>query len=253
MEDNTTKKRGLNRNILILILILPLVLVIGREIARGQLIAHMRAVDFADMAILAPLYAAILIYLWYYMWSHDAPKLLLAAFAVFGILFMYGHSMHVTANAINTFATEVRDYRAIIPDDLYRLIYFLDEQLSHALLFAAVTGLSGCWLIFDRLALARPILPQNAVLIVILGVLWGIVKAYSHIEARTVWLMFPMTFVLMVLWFYLWRQSQMPLRSYFWDRPFTTFVALMLFFGLLAMIAWGLIFNGFPQPSEIGL
>ncbi|MGB3715684.1 MAG: hypothetical protein WA996_14745, partial [Candidatus Promineifilaceae bacterium] len=73
--------------------------------------------------------------------------------------------MHVTGNAINTFATEVRDYRALLPDDLYRLIYFLDEQLSHAILFAAITGLIACWLIFDRLALAQPILPQSTALI----------------------------------------------------------------------------------------
>jgi len=161
--------------------------------------------------------------------------------------------MHATANAINTFATEVRDYRDILPDDLYRLIYFLDEELSHVLLFVAVTGLIGCWLIFDRLALARPILPQSGVLVVGLGLLWGVVKAYGHIEARTVWLMFPIVVVLMALWLYLWRRSLLSLKDYFWDRPFTTFVAVMLLFGLLAMIFWGLIFNGFPQPSELGL
>ncbi|MGB3717086.1 MAG: hypothetical protein WA996_21915, partial [Candidatus Promineifilaceae bacterium] len=35
--------------------------------------------------------------------------------------------------------------------------------------------------------------------IIALGVLWGIVKAYGHIEARTVWLMFPMVGFLIVL------------------------------------------------------
>lgn len=88
MEENPPKKGGVNRKLLILILVLPIFLLIGREIARGDLIAGMRAVDFADMVLLAPLYAAILIYLWYYMWTHKAPQLLLAAFAVFGILFM---------------------------------------------------------------------------------------------------------------------------------------------------------------------
>jgi hypothetical protein len=253
MEESEPKKGGFNRKLLILILILPIFLVIGREIARSELIAGMRAVDFADMILLAPLYTAILIYLWYYMWKHDAPQLLLVAFAISGILFMYGHSMHVTGNAINTFATEVRDYRDILPDDLYRLIYFLDEQLSHAILFAAITGLIACWLIFDRLALAEPILPQNTAVIIALGILWGIVNAYGHIEARTVWLMFPIVVVLMTLWLYLWRKSAMSLRSFFWDRPFTTFVAIMLIFGFLAMIAWGIIFNGYPQPSELGL
>jgi hypothetical protein len=253
MEDNETRRGGFNRRLLILVLILPIFLVVGREIARGELIAGMRAVDFADMVLLAPLYAAILIFLWYYMWKHQAPQLLLVAFAISGILFMYGHSMHFTGNAINTFATEVRDYRDLLPDDLYRLIYFLDEQLSHAILFTAITGLLACWLIFDRLALAPPILPQNTILIVTLGVLWGIVKAYGHIEARTVWLMFPIVVVLMTLWLYLWRVSAMPLRKYFWDRPFTTFVAIVLIFGFVAMIAWGIIFNGYPQPSELGL
>jgi len=136
---------------------------------------------------------------------------------------------------------------------LYRLIYFFDEQLSHALLFVATTGLLACWLIFDRLALAPPILPQNVVLIVTLGVLWGIVEAYGHIEAQTVWLMFPIVIVLMSLWLYLWRKSAMPLRRFFWDRPFTTFVVIMLIVGFLTLMAWGIFYDGFPQPSEIGL
>ncbi|HET6443491.1 MAG TPA: hypothetical protein VFI27_02835 [candidate division Zixibacteria bacterium] len=253
MSESSTKKPGRNRKLLVLVLILPVFLVVGREIARGELVAGMRAVDFADMILLAPLYAAVLIYLWGYMWKHESPQLLLVAFAVFGILFMYGHSMHVTGNAINTFATEIRDYGEIIPDDLYRLIYFFDEQLSHALLFVATTGLLACWLIFDRLALAPPILPQNVVLIVTLGVLWGIVEAYGHIEAQTVWLMFPIVIVLMSLWLYLWRKSAMQLRRFFWDRPFTTFVVIMLIVGFLTLMAWGIFYDGFPQPSEIGL
>ena len=252
-EDEAKQHRTDRRIIFILALALPFFLVVGRELVRGELIFYMRAVDFADIFILAPLYTIVLIFLWNYMWLHSPPKLLLAAFAIFGVQFMYGHAMHATANAINTLATEVRDYRDLLPDDLYQLIYFLDEELSHVLLFVAVTGLIGCWLIFDRMALAEPLFPRSAVLVVGLGLLWGIVKAYGHIEARTVWLMFPIALVLMALWYYLWRKSALSFRDYFWDRPFTTFVAIMLLFGISTLIIWGVIFNGFPQPSEIGL
>lgn len=159
--------------------------------------------------------------------------------------------MHATANAIDTFATEVRDYRHMMPEDLYQLIFFLDERLSHWLLFGTVTGLIACWLIFDRMAIASPILPRNLLLLLILGIIYGIVKAYGLIEARAVPLVIPMFIILMGLWFWYWRRSALSLTEYLRHRPFTTFVAIMSIFAVVTMVVWGIVFNGFPQPSEI--
>jgi hypothetical protein len=240
------------RWILVLMVVLPLAVWIGAELGTGRTIWYMRVADALDMAIIAPLYTAIMIFLWFRMLKAGAPTVLLVAFAVMSIIFMYGHAMHATANAINTFATEVRDYRDILPDDLYQLIYFLDERLSHIILFAAVTGLVGSWLAFDRLALAPPLLPGYALIILGMGVIYGFVQAYALIEARTVWLIFPMTIALAGLWLWYWRRSGLSFSGYFRDRPFTTFVALLCASCVVVMIVYGIVFDGFPQPSELG-
>lgn len=75
------------------------------------------------------------------------------------------------ANAINTFATEVRDYKEILPDDLYTLIFDLDDRLSHWILLAASIGLFGSWFIYDRMLISPPVFPKNRILIVLVGVI----------------------------------------------------------------------------------
>ena len=251
MPDNEEQKPRSARKLLILIGVLPVLLWIGREFVLGRTIWYFRAADLADMAILGPILMGVLLYLWFYMFRYGAPTRLLVVFAVLMIGFMWSHAMHATANSINTFATEVRDYRDVIPDDLYQLIFFLDERLSHWLLFGFTTGLLGCWLIFDQSELAPPIFPRNLILLFILGVIYGIVKAYGLIEARVIFMIIPSSIVLLGLWFWYWRRGGLSLSDYLRHRPFTTFVAIFSIFTVLTMIVWGIVFNGFPQPSEI--
>ena len=251
MTNSAEQKPRSPRKILIFIGVLPVMLWVGREFALGRTIWYFRVADLADMAILGPILMAILLYLLFYMLRHGASTQLVVVFAVFSIAFMWSHAMHATANAIDTFATEVRDYRHMMPEDLYQLIFFLDERLSHWLLFGTVTGLIACWLIFDRMAIASPILPRNLLLLLILGIIYGIVKAYGLIEARAVPLVIPMFIILMGLWFWYWRRSALSLTEYLRHRPFTTFVAIMSIFAVVTMVVWGIVFNGFPQPSEI--
>jgi hypothetical protein len=252
MSDDKRAKR--TRILLILfIILLPAALWLGREFLTGGLIMGMRAVDAADMAILTPIYIIILLFLWNYMEKHDAPRWLVVTFLVFAFIFLYGQAMHATGNAINTFATEVNDYKDQMPKDLYDLIFFLDERLSHLVLFVAVTGLIGCWFVWDQLALAPPLMPRLPLILIPMGLLYGMTKAYAVIEARMVWIIFPIVVVLMGMWLWYWRRSRRSLIKYAGHRPFTTFVAVMVFVAIAGMVFWWLYWGGFPQPSEVGL
>ena len=250
MAENPKAKKKSTSYLIILIAVLPILLWIGREIVHHRTIWYFRAADLADLIILAPLYLLILLFLFIYMWRYKAPTSLMITFIVFCFVFMYGHSMHFTANSINTFITEVRNYREILPADTYALVFFLDERLSHLILFAAVVGLIACWFIFDRMKLAPPVLPGNLPILIILGAAYGIVQAYALIEARMVYLTIPIFLIIMGLWIYLWRRSDLAFGKFVVDRPFTTFVTVMLITSVLAVGIYGLIFNEFPQPSE---
>jgi len=58
---------------------------------------------------------------------------------------MYGNAIHFSGDSVHSFINEVNDYEQKIPADLYRLIYFLDEDLGHWLLFASLFILIGFW------------------------------------------------------------------------------------------------------------
>jgi hypothetical protein len=253
MSEKKQESKRNTRLLLAVILILPFFLLIGREIAWGQTIGYFRVVDLADLFILAPLYTAILLYLWFRMQSYDAPRWLLLFFIIFVIIFMYGHAVHFTGNSLNTYISEVNDYKDQMPADVYDMIFYLDEEFSHILLFIGSTGLIAGWLMFDQLVKEPPVLPENVIFIAILAILYGIVQAYAIIEAQTVALAPLIILTLGGIWVWLWRKSGLGIWPFFRSRPFTMLVAIMLFGFISAIVVWGLIFQGFPQPSEMGL
>jgi len=251
-EDHSKRNRGA-RILLALVVILPFFLLLGREIVWGQTIGYFRVVDLADLFILAPIYLFILLYLWFRMQSYNAPKWLLVMFIIFIVIFMYGHAVHFTGNSLHTYITEVNDLEHQMPADVFDMIFFLDEEFSHWILFIGSTGLLASWLLFDQLTDAPPILPKNWIFITLLAVLYGIVQAYALIEARTLFLAIPITLTLAIIWGWLWRRSGKGFAAFFRSRPFTMLILIMLVAFVGAIIIWGLVFNGFPQPSEVGL
>lgn len=252
MPDSPRAKR--TRILLIAFLVLlPAALWLGREYLSGWLIAGMPAMNAADLVVLTPIYIAFLLTLWNTMQKYGAPRWLGASFLVLSMAFIYGQGMHTTGNAIDTFATEVSDYREILPKDLYSLSFFLDGRLSYLVLFAAVVGLVGCWYAWNQGALAPPLLPELPLILIPIGLLYGVTMAYAVLEAGMVWIIIPIVLLLMWMWLWFWRRSGRSLGGYAGHRPFTIFVAVMTLVAVAVLIGWGLYFGGFPQPSEVGL
>lgn len=253
MSETHSKRNRAATIILAVVVLLPFFLLLGREIVWGQTIGYFRVVDLADLFILAPIYLFILLFLWFRMQSYNAPRWLLILFIIFIVIFMYGHAVHFTGNSLHTYITEVNDLEHQMPADVFDMIFFLDEEFSHWILFIGSTGLLACWLLFDQLGDAPPILPRNRIFIALLAVLYGIVQAYALIEARTLYLGIPIVLTLGIIWGWLWRRSGMGFMVFFRSRPFTMLIAIMLVAFVGSILLWGLIFNGFPQPSEMGL
>ena len=251
-QETSQGKRCINW-FLVLLIAAPFTLLIAREFSRGGLIGYMRVADVGDLLLLSPLYAIILIYLLFYMARYGAPANIQIAFISFSFIFIFGQAMHLTANAINTFATEVNDYKDILPEDLYTLIYDLDERLSHWILLGGAIGLIAIWFIYDRQLLSPPVFPENLILIVLVGAIWGMVMALAVIEAQMVIISILVILFLGGMWFYYWRRSEQRLVDYMVQRPFTGFVLVLVIFSLTFILVWGLANGGFPQPSELGL
>jgi hypothetical protein len=68
--------------------------------------------------------------------DQDARRRGRRAAAALILAFQVGRTVHCAADAIHTYATEIHpEYKMRLPTDLLELIYFLDEDLGHWLLF----------------------------------------------------------------------------------------------------------------------
>lgn len=176
---------------------------------------------------------------------------MLGIFAAFSFVFVFGQAMHWAANSIDTFALEVNNYGPVLPDDLESLIFFIDERLSPAILFVAATGLLSTWLVADELTRFPSPLGEQEWVAVVIGILYGGLIAFSAIEARMAWMVFPMSLVPLGTWFFFWRRSPLPARRHVRERQFAMLVAVMSVAALVLTGAYGIVNGGFPQPSEL--
>jgi hypothetical protein len=226
--------------------IFPAVIVLVTEANKRILVGYIRIVDFVDLVIVAPFFLIIFLALHALVFEqreHSNWKWI--SLALFGI-FLYGHSMHVTANAINTYSTEIQDYRNIIPSDTYALIYFFDEDLGHWLFFLGLFGLLGIWVTQSSIRDNRV---WNSL---VSGSLFGVFYAIVIIESSQYWIgPFVALWLIGCASYWCW-DNKIALKEAWKINPFFRFVVSIAVFLIVGQIIYYLLVGGFIQPSELG-
>ena len=223
------------------------------EAFKTYLIWYLRFADLVDLLIMAPVYLVSLVLLHEQFLKGDASGRLRLAFLLLTGVFLYGHAMHVTANAIDTFSTEIRDYGSVLPSDTYALIYFLDETLSHLIIFFSRYSLFACLLLLEIRYLSSATSSGTQKLAIGAGVLFGLWEAMVFTEGQKVLLVPLLVAALGGLWVWLWRQSGSAFGSFLKTGPVTSFVAGLLPSILVGLGLYALIVGGFTEPSELSL
>jgi len=223
------------------------------EAFKTHLIWYMRFADFVDLLVVAPLYIVSLISFYAYFEARKGPRWLLRVLFALAILLLYGHAMHVTANAVNTFSTEIRDYQALLPEDMYALLYFLDETLSHLIIFISRYGLFACLLGLQITYTAPTSATSRFWPGMIVGLLFGIWEAVVFIEGQKVLLGLVLVIALGVLWGWLWRRSSTSFMGFLRTGPVTDFVAGLLPGVLIGFGVYRLVVGSFIEPSDLGV
>lgn len=216
-----------------------------------MLIWHLRLVDFADLLITAPFYVWLLLSLHEHLHSARAPAYVRRAFLILSITFLYGHAMHVTANAIHTYGTEVQGYARIIPVDLLALIHFLDETLSHIIIFISLYGLFVCLLIFESRHQLQEHHAQQAAGSLILGTAYGFFQGLASIEAQKVALVISLSIVLLLSGIYLFRSSKQSFKAYIFSGAVRPFLVTWIPVQLLLFVIYSQILGDFIEPSQL--
>ena len=114
-----------------------------------------------------------------------------------------------TANAINTYSTEINNYRNLLPDDVYSLIYFFDEILVHLILYTGIFGLIGL------LTIENTIKETKYLAMAVLGLLFGLGLSVTIIESSQVIIVIPA--FIWIGFSIIWKQKKMgfPTRPIF--------------------------------------
>ncbi len=84
-----------------------------------------------------------------------------------------------------------------------------------------------------------------------LGCLYGIWQSIVFIEGQKAFLLPVLAVGLAVLWFMLWRKQGGKFTDFARSRVMTAFVAGLIPCIFLGMLAYFLIFGGFPEPSTL--
>ncbi len=238
----------LNRrlNILLWILVVvPSITVVITELNKRVLIWHIRIVDFVDLVFIAPFYLFILLSIHAVIFSNQPGRWMQwLSFSCIGV-YLYGHAMHLTGNAINTYSTEIRNYKDMLPTDTYELIYFFDEKLGHWLMFGAFFLLLGIWTIASNIT-------GKSWGAVGSGAVFGLTYAVFIIEGSQPWLGFVVSLCLVGCNFWKKHKSKDSWRHYYFTHPIAAFGMTSAILLVLGEIIYALIFGGFIQPSSIG-
>ena len=159
------------------------------EAFKTHMIWYFRFADVMEIVVNSAFYLVSLVILFELFWQAQASPGLRRAFASLTILFFIGHVMHFTANTTNVFATEINDYKALIPADLYALVYFMDENLSHIILYLSRYGLLACLLVLETGYLVKSGGMQRLwVWGLVVGAVYGLWEAIVFIEGQKIWL-----------------------------------------------------------------
>jgi hypothetical protein len=238
---------------LILFTLSDIVLSLLGEAVKTHLIWYIRYTDMIDLALIAPLYLVSFVWMEGQFVAAGASTWLRRAFLILAMLFLYGHAMHVTANAINTFSTEIHNYLSQIPVDTYALLYFLDETLSHYIVFITRFGLLACLLLLDITSRT----PENTApaygWALALGCLYGVWQAIVFTEGQKVLLLPLLAIGLGVVWYILYRRQASKIFTFIRSGVMTAFVTGFIPCIFIGLLLYALIIGGFTEPSKLGL
>lgn len=168
------------------------------------------------------------------------------SFMVLASFWVLGQGIHLAANSINNLAGALFEQESIniSGSDLYQLIYFLDEILSHYIWHLGVIGLA-VLLVYREWV--RPAGVKTIWWVTILGgLIYGFTCFCIFLEGQTTNLGLPFSFLFTLLVVTLGRKKMA-------HQPILAFFFVSFLFTALLFTGWGLYYGGFPEPSSVGI
>jgi hypothetical protein len=168
------------------------------------------------------------------------------AFLALAVFWVQGQGMHLSANSISNLIENLAKNGVIdvTGSDIFTLTYFYDELLSHYLWHIGILGLIVVLIHREWRQPAGEATLWWATLTG--GVLYGLILFLITLEGQTTPLALP--FIILFALFGLAGG-----RRKLGQQPLLAFFCVACLVAALVYLAWGLIWGGFPQLTEVGL
>jgi hypothetical protein len=192
-------------------------------------------IDLFTPLVLIPLYYLLL----FYGGSEEPGVRSMVLFMVLAAVWVLGQGMHLAANSIGHWLADS------MGKDINQVTYFYDELLSHFIWHLGAAALSA-QLIFHELS--KPLQGQIKTIWqeVVAGIPYGFTIAAMGLEGNTVALMFPFSALAAILCLIFGRGD-------FRQQKLLTFFLVGYGLAAIGFTIWGIIFRGFPPPTEVGI
>ncbi|MFX0062768.1 MAG: hypothetical protein ACFFC7_11365 [Candidatus Hermodarchaeota archaeon] len=156
------------------------------------------------------------------------------------VLFIEGYGIHFAANEIHT-----NEGYQFTPTSL---TYFYDELFGHWLTYFSVLGIILCIVALQfRHPQEESLENQEIFLLFGSSIFLALIVAYALIEGQTPFIAFtvlPISVILVLIITY--RQKCNPRML-----PMAVFFIIMAVFAIVFVLTYGIVFSGWPQPSEL--
>jgi hypothetical protein len=158
------------------------------------------------------------------------------------ITFIEGHGIHIASNIIHRFLMMEQTI------SIYRLTYFLDENLSHVLWDAGFLLISLAFIIIATYIPKDSYSHKTNLRIYLGGLLYGFTYFCNAVEGQTVIFTFPSA-VLIAGSLALMNPRKISSGT---KSPLHSFFQIAYSFAILLFLIWDLSHRGFPEFSELG-
>jgi hypothetical protein len=160
------------------------------------------------------------------------------AFMIFAAFWVMGQGMHLSANSINNLAENLAEtgVLSILDSDLYELIYFYDEYLSHYLWHIGVVGLAGVVVYREW---QDPVGERTVWWAAVLGgLIYGLILFAIFVEGQTALLGVPYSILFTLFVLILGRRK-------IGDHPVLAFFFVSFLATALLLVGWGIIVGNY--------
>jgi hypothetical protein len=159
------------------------------------------------------------------------------------LLYVNGHGLHLSANAIARVIGSLKD------SEVYQTVYLFDEIISHTFWDAGVFLISIGLILLARGIFTYEMTRSNVILLAMGAVFYGFCFTVNGIEGQTVIFTMPAACVGAVITFSDVRKNRRTKKH----NPVQLFFLLAYSLSLILFAYWGITHRGFPQFSDLGM